>query len=326
MRAAGRDLGGTAAAAAAGGHGDQRAADRGHAGLRVQRPRGRGRRGRAARPRHGLSRAAAVRGGRRCRCRRPPVRDREGTVPGGGRAAPGRARAAPRRTAPTPRRSCSAARSWSRTTTFPRPRSTSGAPTDQMAAARFLEAQAALEQAQINLGYTEIQAPIAGRIGRADVQRRQSGRARQRRARDHRQPGPDLRHLPGQPAPAPGSAAAAKQRRPPVVRVTLAGRHARTSIRASSNFLDVQVDPGTDTVTVRAELPNPERILVDGQFVGVRVERERARAGARGAAGGAADRPGRPLRPGGRRRRQGGGAARRARRSSRARRWWSRAA
>ena len=39
------------------------------------------------------------------------------------------------------------------------------------------------------------------------------------------------------------------------------------------NFLDIQVDPGTDTVTVRAELPNPERVLVDGQFVGVRVER-----------------------------------------------------
>ena len=35
----------------------------------------------------------------------------------------------------------------------------------------------------------------------------------------------------------------------------------------------MQVDQGTDTVAVRAELPNPERILVDGQFVGVRVER-----------------------------------------------------
>jgi membrane fusion protein (multidrug efflux system) len=39
------------------------------------------------------------------------------------------------------------------------------------------------------------------------------------------------------------------------------------------DFLDVQVDPGTDTVTVRAELPNPDRVLVDGQFVNVRVER-----------------------------------------------------
>jgi hypothetical protein len=39
------------------------------------------------------------------------------------------------------------------------------------------------------------------------------------------------------------------------------------------NFLDVQVDPGTDTLTVRAELPNPHRLLVHGEFVGVRVER-----------------------------------------------------
>jgi membrane fusion protein, multidrug efflux system len=40
---------------------------------------------------------------------------------------------------------------------------------DQVASAQILEAQAALEQAQINLGYTEIHAPIAGRIGRADL-------------------------------------------------------------------------------------------------------------------------------------------------------------
>jgi membrane fusion protein (multidrug efflux system) len=38
------------------------------------------------------------------------------------------------------------------------------------------------------------------------------------------------------------------------------------------DFVDVQVDQSTDTVAVRAELPNPDRILVDGQFVGVRVE------------------------------------------------------
>jgi hypothetical protein len=39
------------------------------------------------------------------------------------------------------------------------------------------------------------------------------------------------------------------------------------------DFFDVQVDPGTDTVTVRADFANPERVLVDGQFVNVRVER-----------------------------------------------------
>ena len=40
-----------------------------------------------------------------------------------------------------------------------------------------------------------------------------------------------------------------------------------------SNFLDVQVDTNTDTLAVRAEVPNPERLLVPGGIVGVTVER-----------------------------------------------------
>src|SRR3546814_12539790 len=35
----------------------------------------------------------------------------------------------------------------------------------------------------------------------------------------------------------------------------------------------VQVDPTTDTVILRATLPNSQRLLVAGQFVGVIVER-----------------------------------------------------
>ena len=41
------------------------------------------------------------------------------------------------------------------------------------------------------------------------------------------------------------------------------------------NFLDVQVNQGTDTATVRAEVPDPERLLVDGAFVNVSVERDK---------------------------------------------------
>ena len=36
-----------------------------------------------------------------------------------------------------------------------------------------------------------------------------------------------------------------------------------------NNFLDVQVDPGTDTVAVRAQVPNPEHLLIPGGVVGV---------------------------------------------------------
>jgi membrane fusion protein (multidrug efflux system) len=140
---------------------------------------------------------------------------------------------------------------------------------DQMAAAQILEAQAALEQAEINLGYTGVHAPIAGRIGRADLS---VGNL----------VGPDsgvLATIVSQdpiyvtfPVTQRQLLAHRGERGDPVVRVTLPDgtlyEHPGTM-----NFLDVQVDPGTDTVTVRGELPNPDRVLVDGQFVGVRVER-----------------------------------------------------
>ena len=38
------------------------------------------------------------------------------------------------------------------------------------------------------------------------------------------------------------------------------------------NFVDVTVDQGTDTVPVRANFSNPDRILIDGQLVNVTVE------------------------------------------------------
>jgi membrane fusion protein (multidrug efflux system) len=144
---------------------------------------------------------------------------------------------------------------------------------DQMAAASILEAQAALEQAQIDLGYTNIHAPVAGRIGRAafsvgNLVGPDSGvlativsqdpiyvtfPVSQRELLDYRRKG--------------GDAAGA-----PVVRVTLPDGTAYES-PGKVDFFDVQVDPGTDTVTVRAAFPNPERVLIDGQFVNVRVER-----------------------------------------------------
>jgi membrane fusion protein (multidrug efflux system) len=41
------------------------------------------------------------------------------------------------------------------------------------------------------------------------------------------------------------------------------------------NFLNIEVDQTTDTITVRAQFPNPEGLLVDGQFVNVSVERDK---------------------------------------------------
>ena len=143
---------------------------------------------------------------------------------------------------------------------------------DQMAAASILEAQAALRQAEINLGYTDITAPIAGRIGRASVSvgnlvGPDSGvlativsqdpiyvtfPVSQRELLEYRREQSGSGH-------------------PPVVRVGLPNDTLYPH-PGSLNFLDVQVDQGTDTVTVRATLPNPDRVLVDGEFVSVRVE------------------------------------------------------
>jgi membrane fusion protein, multidrug efflux system len=140
---------------------------------------------------------------------------------------------------------------------------------DLMAAASIQKAQAALVQARIDLGYTEIHAPLAGRISRAafsvgNLVGPDAGvlativsqdpiyvtfQVTQRELLAHRQGIGD-----------------------PVVKVTLpdGSLYQHTG---KLNFLDVRVDPGTDTLMVRARLPNPERALIDGQFVGVRVER-----------------------------------------------------
>ena len=40
-----------------------------------------------------------------------------------------------------------------------------------------------------------------------------------------------------------------------------------------TNLLDVQVDTTTDTVAVRAQVPNPEGLLIPGGVVGMTVER-----------------------------------------------------
>jgi membrane fusion protein, multidrug efflux system len=142
---------------------------------------------------------------------------------------------------------------------------------DEAAAqASVLEAQAQLDQAEINLGYTEIRSPIDGRIGLAiftvgNLVQPSSGRlativsqdpiyvifqVSQRnileyRAGAVRQVTVHLKLPDGSLYPHPGL----------------------------SNFLDVQVDPTTDTVAVRATLPNPEGVLIAGGVVSVTVDR-----------------------------------------------------
>lgn len=147
------------------------------------------------------------------------------------------------------------------------------------AEAAILQARAALRQAEINLGYTLITAPIRGRVGAAafDV---------------GALVGPDVGALTeifsqdpihvvfpvseGRLQQAEREAAALGLGRESfVVRLKLQdGSDYPQPGRV--DFVGVRVERATDTVPVRAALPNPEGWLRDGQFVEVRVERVQA--------------------------------------------------
>ena len=148
------------------------------------------------------------------------------------------------------------------------------------ATGRVMQAKAALTQAQVNLDYTDIRAPIDGRIGR------------------HAYTVGNLVN------PASGVLATIVSQDPiyvlfPVsVRDLEAIREARRkedggmakidirvrlpsgqeySQRGVWNLTDPQVDPQTDTLIMRATMPNPDRTLTDGQFV-TAIIRERQEA------------------------------------------------
>jgi membrane fusion protein, multidrug efflux system len=135
-------------------------------------------------------------------------------------------------------------------------------------------ADANLKTADVNLGYTEITAPITGEVGRTNVTKGNVV-------------GPDS-----------GPLTVVVSRDPMYVTFPVSQRifldvqaqQARKAkggtlavrIRFSNgtvydqtgriNFVDVQVDRATDTVLVRATFPNPNETLIDGQLVRVSVE------------------------------------------------------
>ncbi len=143
---------------------------------------------------------------------------------------------------------------------------------DLMAGATIQEAQAGVQGAQINLGYTEIRAPLAGRIGRSafsvgNLVGPDSGVLATIVSQD-----PIYVTFPVSQRQLLGyRRERGETGRDPVVLVTLPDGSAYEHPGAV-DFVDVQVDQSTDTVAVRAKLPNPDRTLVDGQFVGVRVK------------------------------------------------------
>jgi membrane fusion protein (multidrug efflux system) len=135
--------------------------------------------------------------------------------------------------------------------------------------------QAALEQSKINLKYTEVYAPLSGQIGRSRFS------------------------VGNYLTPTSGTLASIVSRDPiyvtfPVTQRELLIMHRRAVESGSDpraikirlrladaslydhsgtvDFVDIQVNPETDSVAVRAKMPNPQRILIDGQLVTVVVE------------------------------------------------------
>lgn len=145
---------------------------------------------------------------------------------------------------------------------------------DAMAKAAILEAQAALQDARINLGYTEIRAPISGRIGASAFT---TGAL----------VGPDTGPLATIVSQDPIDVTfPVSQRQILEIRKAGGGENVRERVdvrvrladgtlhqdKGVIDFADIRVDPGTDTLLIRARLPNSGRVLIPGQFATVVVE------------------------------------------------------
>lgn len=138
-------------------------------------------------------------------------------------------------------------------------------------------AEANLKTAQINLGYTEIVSPIAGRIGRTRVTKGNvvgpdSGVLAQIVSSDPMYvtfpvSQREFLTIKAGPIAADGKA--------PMVSLRFADGSTYDQ-KGRIDFVDVSVDRATDTVLVRATLPNPAGKLIDGALVRVLVQSEQS--------------------------------------------------
>lgn len=146
---------------------------------------------------------------------------------------------------------------------------------EKIAAGELAAAEAGVKTAEINLAYTDISAPIDGRIGRTAVTRGNVV-------------GPDSGVLTTIVSSDPMYVTFPVSQRE-FVRIAPPDRERRAGVGdfkviihlpngpvyphlGRVDFVDVKVDRATDTVAVRASLPNPDGRLVDGQLVQVSVE------------------------------------------------------
>ena len=144
---------------------------------------------------------------------------------------------------------------------------------DEQAKGAILEAEANLETAKINLGYTDIVAPISGKIGRTSITKGNVV-------------GPNTGTLTTIVSQDPVYVTfPASQREFLRAQQTGTGPNVQSikvKLRYSDgtfydqlgviNFVDVSVDRATDTVTMRSTVPNAKEGLIDGQLMRVVLE------------------------------------------------------
>ncbi len=142
------------------------------------------------------------------------------------------------------------------------------------AVASHLQAQAAVETAHINLIYTRVLSPITGRIGRSLITEGALVTANQATALatvqqldpvyvDVTQPTTTLLRLEKEAA-----AGLLKQNEAGQAQVRIRLEDGSEYVHPGTmQFSEVTVDEGTGSVTLRALVPNPERLLLPGMFV-----------------------------------------------------------
>ncbi|MDB5417853.1 MAG: efflux transporter, family, subunit [Phenylobacterium sp.] len=154
----------------------------------------------------------------------------------------------------------------------------------QQAAANVLVQRAAVEQARINLGYTQVFAPISGRIGKSSVTPGALVTASQASALalvqnldkiyvDVTQSSADLLKL-------RRDLAAGDFARTNTAQVNLILEDGSSyPLAGTLAFSDITVDPGTGSVGLRAVFPNPNGALLPGMYVRARISKGIAAAG-----------------------------------------------
>jgi membrane fusion protein (multidrug efflux system) len=144
---------------------------------------------------------------------------------------------------------------------------------DQSAKGQITTDEANLQTAKINLGYTSITSPVTGKVGKTNITKGNVV-------------GPDSGSLTVIVSQDPMYVSFPVSERE-FLRARSVGRKiditdVKVFLRFADvssykpvgeiNFVDVSVDRSTDTVSVRATFPNPDRVLIDGQFVRVGLE------------------------------------------------------